>query len=92
MLIDQVAAGFARLAQAIAALRTSAAVINDELEPGDTGADAACLSIDGAHASIKRLRFDVAQTLTPAQRLQACQNAGLGNPDTDLLTYYLTGD
>lgn len=29
-----------------------------------------------------------AQTLTTEQKLQACTNLGIGDPDTDFLTYY----
>jgi hypothetical protein len=43
-----------------------------------------------ATAVNNRVRFDAAQTLTPAQILQACQNIGIGDPDTDFLTAYNT--
>lgn len=35
-----------------------------------------------------RVRYDAAQTLTTAQRLQACQNIGIGDPETDLAAAY----
>ena len=35
-----------------------------------------------------RVRFDAAQTLTTAQKLQACQNIGIGDPETDLVAIY----
>lgn len=35
-----------------------------------------------------RVRFDAAQTLTVAQKLQACENIGLGNPDYDFVVDY----
>lgn len=36
----------------------------------------------------KRVRFDVAQVLTTAEKLQACTNLGIGNPEVDLLAAY----
>ena len=35
-----------------------------------------------------RVRFDSVQTLTTEQKLQACQNIGIGNPDTDFVATY----
>lgn len=35
-----------------------------------------------------KVDFSTPQTLTAAQKLQACQNIGIGNPETDLLTLY----
>lgn len=37
-----------------------------------------------------RLRFDAAQVLSGAQKLQACQNLGIGDPETDLAAAYAT--
>lgn len=37
-----------------------------------------------------RVRFDAAQTLTVAQKLQACQNIGVGDPDHDFVADYNT--
>lgn len=37
-----------------------------------------------------RVRYDAAQTLTTAQRLQACQNIGIGDPETDFAAAYNT--
>jgi len=37
-----------------------------------------------------RVRFDAAQTLTVAQKLQACQNIGVGDPDHDFVSDYNT--
>lgn len=37
-----------------------------------------------------RVRFDVAQTLTTAQKLQACTNIGVGDPERDLAAAYAT--
>lgn len=37
-----------------------------------------------------RIAFDAAQTLTVPQKLQACQNIGVGNPDVDLVAAYNT--
>ena len=36
-----------------------------------------------------KVGFATAQTLTPTQRLQACQNIGVGNPDYDYLAAYV---
>ena len=38
-----------------------------------------------------RLRFDAAQTLTAAQKTQACANIGVGEPDTDFVTTFNSG-
>ena len=38
-----------------------------------------------------RLRYDAAQTLTAAQKTQACTNLGIGEPDTDFVTTFNTG-
>ena len=37
-----------------------------------------------------RVRFDAAQTLTIAQKLQACTNIGVGDPERDLAAAYVT--
>lgn len=37
-----------------------------------------------------RVRFDSAQTLSVAQKLQACINIGVGDPDVDLAAAYTT--
>lgn len=37
-----------------------------------------------------KVDFATSQTLTAAQKLQACQNIGIGNPNTDFLQGYLT--
>lgn len=37
-----------------------------------------------------RVRFDSAQTLTAAQKLQACTNIGIGDPERDLAAAYAT--
>lgn len=37
-----------------------------------------------------RVRFDSAQTLTTPQKLQACTNIGIGDPETDLAAAYVT--
>ena len=39
-------------------------------------------------ALTKRVRFDAAQTLTQAEKLQACQNIGIGDPETDFVAAY----
>lgn len=36
-----------------------------------------------------RVRFDAAQTLTAPQRLQACTNIGIGDPEADLVAAYV---
>ena len=38
-----------------------------------------------------RLRFDAAQTLTTGQKTQACDNLGIGEPDTDFVTTFNSG-
>lgn len=43
-----------------------------------------------ADAITKRVRFDAPQTLTVAEKLQACQNIGIGNPDTDFVAAFNT--
>jgi hypothetical protein len=35
-----------------------------------------------------RVRFDAAQTLSAAERLQACMNIGVGNPEADFVASY----
>ncbi len=37
-----------------------------------------------------RIAFDQAQTLTTAQKLQACNNLGVGDPETDFVAAYNT--
>ena len=37
-----------------------------------------------------RVRFDAAQTLTTPQQLQACNNIGVGDPETDLVALFNT--
>ena len=37
-----------------------------------------------------RVRFDSVQTLTTAQKLQACTNIGIGDPERDLAAAYAT--
>lgn len=37
-----------------------------------------------------RVRFDAVQTLTTAQKLQACTNIGVGDPERDLAAVYVT--
>lgn len=37
-----------------------------------------------------RVRFDAAQTLTTGEQLQACNNIGVGNPETDYVAAYNT--
>lgn len=39
-------------------------------------------------ALTKRVRVDAPQTFTVAEKLQACENLGLGDPDVDLLAIY----
>jgi hypothetical protein len=43
-----------------------------------------------ATALTKRVRFDAAQTLTAGEKLQACENIGIGQPDTNFVTAYET--
>lgn len=39
-------------------------------------------------AVANRIRYDAEQTLTTPQKLQACTNLGIGDPETDLLAAY----
>lgn len=41
-----------------------------------------------ATAVNNRVRYDAAQTLTAGQMLQACNNIGVGDPDTNFLSAY----
>lgn len=41
-------------------------------------------------ALTKRVRIDAVQTLTTAERLQACQNIGIGDPEADFVAAYNT--
>lgn len=74
--------------------------LRDELTAGASGALdtfkelAAALGDDPnfaqtiATALSSRVRFDEAQLLTAAQRLQVCQNIGIGDPETDFAAAY----
>lgn len=77
------------------------AVKNDLIAGAPTALDtlnelAAALNDDPTFATTlttslnNKVDFATAQTLTAAQKLQACQNIGIGNPDTDFLANYLT--
>lgn len=75
----------------------------DELTNGATSALdtlaelAAALGNDANFASTVttslgyRLRYDAAQTLTAAQKTQACTNLGVGEPDTDFVSKFNSG-
>jgi phage-related tail fiber protein len=75
----------------------------DELTNGATSALdtlaelAAALGNDANFASTVttslgyRLRYDAAQTLTAAQKTQACANIGVGEPDTDFVSTFNSG-
>lgn len=39
----------------------------------------------------KRLRFDAVQTLTAGEKTQACENLGIGEPDTNFVTTFNSG-
>ena len=43
-----------------------------------------------ANTLSQKVDFTTSQTLTTGQQLQACQNIGVGNPETDFLTQYTT--
>lgn len=82
------------------AIDTKIAALKTELVAGagaalDTFAElATALGNDPTFASTlatqmsKRVRFDAAQTLTTGEKLQACTNIGIGNPDVDLVALY----
>lgn len=57
----------------------------EELATGNASTGAAL-----ATAVANRVRYDEAQTLTAAQKLQACTNIGIGNPESDLVASYTT--
>ena len=46
------------------------------------------LGVSLSTAITKRVRFDDIQTLTTNEKLQACTNIGIGNPDTDLVAVF----
>ena len=46
------------------------------------------LGVSLSTAVTKRVRFDDVQTLTTHEKLQACTNIGIGNPDTDLVAVF----
>lgn len=48
------------------------------------------LGVSLSTAVTKRVRFDDVQTLTTGEKLQACTNIGLGNPDVDLVSVFNT--
>ena len=46
------------------------------------------LGVSLSTAITKRVRFDDIQTLTTPEKLQACTNIGVGNPDVDLVAVF----
>lgn len=46
------------------------------------------LGVSLSTAITKRVRFDDVQTLTTPEKLQACTNIGVGNPDIDLVAVF----
>lgn len=58
---------------------------------------AAALNNDANFASTittelsKRVRYDAAQILTAAEKTQACNNIGIGEPDTDFVSSFNSG-
>lgn len=46
------------------------------------------LGVSLSTAITKRVRFDDVQTLTTPEKLQACTNIGVGNPDVDLVAVF----
>lgn len=46
------------------------------------------LGVSLSTAITKRIRFDDVQTLTTPEKLQACTNIGVGNPDVDLVALF----
>lgn len=46
------------------------------------------LGVSLSTAITKRVRFDDVQTLTTPEKLQACTNIGIGNPDVDLVAVF----
>lgn len=81
----------AAIAQAVANLVASAPGTLDTLNEL-----AAALGNDPNYATTiataltKRIRVDAVQTFTTGEKLQACQNLGLGDPETDYVSVYNT--
>lgn len=83
-------------------LNTAISALRDELKAGagaalDTFKEMAdALGNDPNYATTianglaKRVRVDAAQTFTIEEKLQGCNNLGLGNPDTDFVAVYNT--
>lgn len=77
--------------QAVDAITNGAGAAYDtllELQSELQDNDSAIANIVSAQAN--RLAVDQAQAFTTAQKLQACQNAGVGDPETDFTAAYAT--
>lgn len=57
--------------------------ISDYLAANDSALDSLLTAINN------RVRYDAAQTLTTEQKLTACTNIGVGNPEVDLVAAYV---
>ncbi len=90
--------------QTVSTISDFAAEVNALISGVVNGAPAALDTLDELAAAIgddanfattittalgNRVRFDAPQTLTAVQRLQACENIGVGNPDRDFLAAYV---
>lgn len=85
---------FDEIAAAIAALRNelragAGAALDTFAEVAQALADDDTAAAALADAISKRVRFDAAQALSAAEKLQACQNIGVGNYDQDLVAAYV---
>lgn len=85
----------AKITAALAALK--AQILDGAPEAFDTLKEIAdyLSANDGALAGLltainNRVRFDAAQDLTAEQKLQACVNIGVGDPEVDLVLAYTT--
>lgn len=58
--------------------------IQNELQGDDTAISSLLTAVS------KRVAFDASQSLTEAEKLQACTNIGVGNPDRNFLSDYTT--
>lgn len=59
-------------------------------ELGEALGDNPNFATEIASSMAKRVRVDAAQTFTTPEKLQGCNNLGIGNPDHDFVTDYTT--
>ena len=79
------------IATAVTSILGSAGAAYDTLQELQVILQGDDTAISGLLTAVSnRIAFDAAQTLTVPQKLQACQNIGVGNPDVDLVAAYNT--